>query len=73
MTKLHNCELCKETDCILSYTYTTKDGVKVFSDLRLDLEANQIDMEIGTLDPDDYSWSGAIDINFCPVCGRKLE
>lgn len=70
------CEKCKETDCVLSADMQDKDGLKIFADLRFDLEANQLDINFGKLGinnrPETSYWSDGLDIKFCPFCGEKL-
>lgn len=72
-----SCPKCKETDCIASGVMTLSNGIKVFADLRFDVENAQLDMEFGTLDEDnigaEIEWSNAADIRFCPFCGAELE
>lgn len=71
-----SCEKCKETNVILSDSYKTKNGTRIFADLRFDTEFNQLDISSGTLDanklPDERRWSHSVDIKFCPFCGEKL-
>ncbi len=72
------CDFCKQTDVVLSGLHTTTFGRLAFADLRLDLENKQLDMEFGLLDINgsagkDTAWSDAININYCPICGKKLK
>lgn len=44
--------------------------------VRLDLEANQIDCQLVKIIENDVfgEWSNnCLDINYCPVCGKKLD
>lgn len=44
--------------------------------VRLDLDANQIDCQLVRIDKDGTygEWStDCLDINYCPVCGKKLD
>lgn len=72
-----NCIYCETTDCILDSEGVFKDGTRVFTDLRFDVESKQLDINFGTLAinnrPDESYWSNAVDINFCPFCGKELE
>lgn len=72
------CKFCEQTDNLISEDYQTSVGRKVFADLRFDTENNELDMEYGLLEVDgssgaDTNWSHAIKINYCPMCGRKLD
>lgn len=77
MTK-QSCDFCKETNCVAwGNSYFKTIDKRIYVDIRADMEANQIDCQFGLLDELGMSiegtWSDfAIDINFCPVCGRKL-
>lgn len=67
------CSKCEETDCIIAANY---NGVG--ADVRIDVDACQLDVFLGYVDADgmftDYSgWDGAVDINYCPFCGRSLR
>lgn len=74
------CCFCKETNCIASGQFETGgSGESYICDIRLDLEFNQIDAEFGLLvkQPNgtvavNTNWTSALDINYCPVCGREL-
>lgn len=73
------CSFCHETNCPASCSahFPTIDKT-LYVDFRADMEFNQIDCQFGILGEDGKSewgeWSDcAIDINFCPVCGRRLE
>lgn len=72
------CDFCKETNCVAwGNDYFKTINKKIYVDFRADMEANQIDCQFGILDDDgtaiEGTWSNfAIDINFCPVCGRRL-
>lgn len=51
----------------------------IYSTIRMDMDALQIDNELAYQQKDDTEhcyakWSDAsININFCPVCGRRLR
>ena len=75
-----NCNFCKETNCVAwGDSYFKTIGKRIFVDFRMDCEANQIDCCFGTLKEendmsDEGNWTDfAININFCPICGRKLD
>lgn len=77
MKNKKECSFCRETDCPANGKFYFPNVGTVFVDFRADMEANQIDCEVGILNEDGYAtqaqWSNfAIDINYCPVCGRKL-
>lgn len=69
--------ICDETNCILSDSSKLSTGETVFSDLRLDLDNNELDIEHGLIGDNGYakesSWTHSLKINYCPVCGKKLE
>lgn len=74
------CSLCgdEETKCIISSDLTLANGEKPFVDIRLDLENNQIDAQFGLLNEDNSAsvnsdWSNSLNINYCPICGKKLK
>lgn len=72
------CEYCKETNCVLSEGIKTSTGRVAFADLRFDSENNELDINYGLLNEDgsqgkDTQWSDSFGINYCPVCGRKLD
>lgn len=72
------CNFCDETKCVAyGDSYFKSIDKKIFVDFRADMEANQIDCAFGILNedgtPSERVFSDfAIDINYCPVCGRKL-
>ncbi len=70
------CPKCQDTDCIASGTLVLPNGTKIFTDLRFDLESNQLDMNFGTLGENGVGimtdWSDSVDIKFCPFCGAEL-
>ena len=72
-----SCEFCKGTNCILSTSTFLDDGSEIFADLRFDLDFNQFDIHLGTLDanrkPNYIFLSDSLDIKFCPFCGTKLS
>lgn len=72
-----SCEKCQNTDCILASDEEVGEKGKIFADLRFDLENNQLDINFGFLGknnrPLDSYWSDAVNIKFCPFCGRKLD
>lgn len=72
------CNVCKNTDCIISESFKTSTGREAFADLRIDLDNNQLDINYGLLEINgdqgkDTTWSQSLDINFCPICGRNLK
>lgn len=72
------CKFCEITDCVLSGGYKTSTQRIAFADLRFDEENSQLDINFGLLDDNGYqgkdaTWSDSLDINYCPVCGRKLR
>ena len=78
------CKFCKETDCIVSHEVkvNTIEGIdKVVSLVRADIrpEDNLFQIDVQTLYTNNEgdvmgSFSDdCLDINFCPVCGRKLR
>lgn len=72
-----SCEKCKETDCVLSSNMFLENGTEVFADIRFDLDANQLDINVGSIGedgfPEESYWSDGLDIKFCPFCGEKLK
>ena len=72
------CDFCKETNCAAwGSTYFKSIDKKIYVDFRADMEFNQIDCQFGLLDEnglsDEATWSDfAININYCPICGREL-
>lgn len=71
---MSSCNFCKETNCIASSKANIL-GHDVFVAIRMDMEFNQIDAEFGIIYGENdvrAEWSDALDINFCPVCGREL-
>ncbi len=66
------CSKCEETDCIIAANY---HGVG--ADVRIDVDECQLDVQLGYVDKDgmftDSEWDGAVDINYCPFCGRNLK
>ena len=70
------CDFCKETNCVASGKYPISDDSYSFVAVRMDMEFNQIDAEFGILDKDGNciaaDWSSALDIRYCPICGRLL-
>ena len=79
---VEGCKFCCETNAVLSSTVRNND-MTIYSDIRMDCrpedELWQIDNEITYhvgFDTDSmYSeWSNsAIDLNYCPICGRQLR
>lgn len=79
------CKYCEETSCINYATYDCKHISKekidhieaiVRLDIRPEDELYQIDSEvIAIVDNIVYgNWSDkSFDINYCPICGRKLR
>lgn len=74
-----DCNFCKETNCAIhdKRHFPTIDK-EIFVDVRIDMDFNQIDFEFGILGetPDETlaTWSScAIDMNYCPICGKRLE
>lgn len=74
-----NCSFCKETNCAIhDKRYFPTIDKEIFVDIRVDMDFNQIDFEFGILNEDPRltlaEWSNcAINMNYCPICGRKLE
>ncbi len=72
------CSFCKETNCIASGNYKLSETKSAFVAIRLDMEFNQIDAEFGIITEDGENmeaiadWSDALDIKYCPMCGRLL-
>ncbi len=70
-TTNNTCKVCQTTDCIIAANYKN-----IGADLRIDLDNNQLDIQLGYTDQEgkfiDSDWNGVLDINYCPVCGRKL-
>lgn len=72
------CDFCKETNCVAwGDAYFKSIDKKIGVDFRADMEFNQIDCQFGIVGEDgkfeESCFSDfALDINFCPVCGRKL-
>lgn len=77
--KVEECSFCKTTNCpAWGSEYFKLIDKRIYVDFRADMEANQIDCQFGLLDEngvsDEGTWSNfAIDIKYCPVCGRKLS
>lgn len=80
--EVEGCKFCCETNCVL--TSSMKNGKDtIYSDIRMDCRPEddlwQIDNEIVYQTGDDINhtfgeWSNtAIDLNYCPICGRKLR
>lgn len=80
--EVEGCKFCCETNCVL--TSSMKNGEDtIYSDIRMDCRPEddlwQIDNEIVYQYRDDKDhafgeWSNtAIDLNYCPICGRKLR
>lgn len=77
--KQKKCSFCSTTSCV-AYGQQYFESLKksIFVDFRADMEYNQIDCAFGTIDDetglsDEAHFSDfAIDIKYCPVCGRKL-
>lgn len=79
------CETCKDTDFIVSGTSQSIYDIngtkcKIFVDLRMDRENNELDMDFGLVNvetneiiQDSIEWSNAIEIKHCPVCGKELD
>lgn len=78
------CKFCKETDCIVSHEVKVNnvEGIdKVISLVRADIrpDDNLFQIDVQTLYTNNEgkvmgSFSDdCLDINFCPVCGRKLR
>lgn len=79
VVKNGRCGLCddKQTKCIIASNLATTIGEKAFVDVRFDLENNQIDAQFGLLNEDgsasvNSDWSSSLNINYCPICGKKL-
>lgn len=79
---VRGCQFCCETNCVL--TSNMKNGEDtIYSDIRMDCRPEddlwQIDNEIAYQNRDDVEhivgeWSNtAIDLNYCPICGRRLR
>ena len=70
------CDFCKETSCIASGQFDLDENTSAFVAVRLDMDFNQIDAEFGTVARDgsdiNAEWSSALDIKYCPMCGRLL-
>lgn len=79
------CKYCKETSCIDYASYDCKhisegkiDSIeaRVRMDIRPEDELYQIDSEVVAIVGDKVygKWSDtALNINYCPMCGRKLR
>ena len=72
------CKFCEETDCVISEGIDTTTGRQAFADLRFDKDNNQLDINFGLLDEEgcqgkDTTWSNSLNINYCPICGEKLQ
>lgn len=79
------CRYCEETSCIDSVEYNVEnlsDGkidfveARVRLDIRPEDDLYQIDSEVVAIVGDKVygEWSNnALDINYCPMCGRKLR
>lgn len=61
------CKLCDKA-LINNYDYTIKDK---YTTIPYCLEYDKGRYFIRTIE-DDYDWE-CIDINYCPICGRKLD
>lgn len=79
-SKPNNKCICAETDCVLSATHNYK-GNTIFADLRLDMDDSdrqpELDINLGFYNSENNQmlsseWSESLQINYCPICGRKL-
>ena len=77
---IKGCQFCCETNAVLYSKVKDQYGSNVtcHSSIRMDMDNLQIDNEILIQQGDNYDgsyaeWSDAININFCPVCGRRLR
>lgn len=75
---IKGCQFCCETNGVLLTSMENGEDT-IYSTIRMDMEALQIDNELAYQQKDDTKhcygkWSDtAININFCPVCGRRLR
>lgn len=76
--KVRGCQFCCETNGVLLTSMENGEDT-IYSTIRMDMEALQIDNELAYQQKDDTEhcyakWSNTgININFCPVCGRRLR
>ena len=75
---IRGCQFCCETNGVLLTSMENGEDT-IYSTIRIDMEALQIDNELAYQQKDDTEhcygkWSDTgININFCPVCGRRLR
>lgn len=75
---IRGCQFCCETNGVLLTSMENGEDT-IYSTIRMDMEALQIDNELAYQQKDDTKhcyakWSDTgININFCPVCGRRLR
>lgn len=76
---MDNCSFCKETHCVIhSEEYFPTIDKELFATIRADVNSNQLNFEFGILNEVSNitlaeCTNCAVSINYCPICGRKLE